>query len=576
MQQLLSESFFNTKDLSVKGNKIAGLYAKADVVNENVRLYKYRLWDILLNHRPEFRKKLESRRVLGELGHPDIVDTTLRDVSHIVTALELQKNGDVYGESEILDTPSGRILRVLYEARVELGISSRGYLPEGVNLIPEGNYLVVPDEYELITFDFVIDPSSPGAFPKLQESVQTNLKTILTESRKYINKDVVHFITNYPKEDTVQESKDPSTKAMELLVPGYAEYHNLLGAIISELRDRCLLSESLISGLVNKGELSGNIVKNLSKRYITSEGIIKEFADQLQEVQSEKDLAVSVMDHMKDRYLQAESIIGALSSSSQISEEMLDDMTKRCNVLEASLEEMRDFALVAEGTVEQLKKIEGVAEATVDSLVKDKKMLSNLVEEISHRYFVAEAVASTLYSVVNELKQQLDVSFEVISSLRDKEDSSGAIQEATVKDLKSKVNQGKQELSHLKGVNEDYSRVIGDLRARYTLAEKVIASLQGDKGTAVPKEPEEPEEKYFEGVASAYRITVSEAKDIYHRCGRSQKAFEFFLKEKKRLLSRPYSEMPYMVDEEDEDLLDTPKSLDEEVEKISRLVARSL
>ena len=186
---------------------VAGQFSKADLRNENGRVYRKSMWENVLQ-RPYIKDALAKRKMLGELGHPDKIETTPLNVSHIVTALELRPDGEIYGEAEILDTPSGKVLKTLYEAGVTMGISSRGYLPEGSNLYAEGEDLIVPDDYELITFDFVIDPSSQGAEPvKVSESTKAKLTNILTESRDKLNSDMISYIEGL---NVIKESKGTS------------------------------------------------------------------------------------------------------------------------------------------------------------------------------------------------------------------------------------------------------------------------------------------------------------------------------------------------------------------------------
>ena len=66
----------------------------------------------------------------------------------------------VVGRIEILDTPCGKILQSLIEAGVTLGISSRGV----GSTKSRGDSQVVQDDFQLICFDMVSEPSTPGRF----------------------------------------------------------------------------------------------------------------------------------------------------------------------------------------------------------------------------------------------------------------------------------------------------------------------------------------------------------------------------------------------------------------------------
>ena len=86
----------------------------------------------------------------------------------------------VYGTVEVLNTPSGMILQSLIESGVKLGISSRGV---GTTK-KQGDYQVVQDDFQLICWDFVSEPSTPGAFmiPEGKIITETDLKTVFRKS----------------------------------------------------------------------------------------------------------------------------------------------------------------------------------------------------------------------------------------------------------------------------------------------------------------------------------------------------------------------------------------------------------
>ena len=78
---------------------------------------------------------------------------------------------NVMGKAKVLDTPSGQVLRSLVDAGVSIGISSRGM---GSVSESQGN-TVVEDDFQLICFDFVSEPSTPGAF-MMKEAKEFNNK----------------------------------------------------------------------------------------------------------------------------------------------------------------------------------------------------------------------------------------------------------------------------------------------------------------------------------------------------------------------------------------------------------------
>ena len=84
----------------------------------------------------------------------------LKNASHLVTDIWWDNN-NVMGKVKVLDTPSGRILKDLVSSGVKLGISSRGLGSVSESLSGE---TIVEDDFQLICFDFVSEPSTPNAF----------------------------------------------------------------------------------------------------------------------------------------------------------------------------------------------------------------------------------------------------------------------------------------------------------------------------------------------------------------------------------------------------------------------------
>lgn len=95
----------------------------------------------------------------GNCDHPDSSVVELKKVSHIIREAWMEGN-TCYGTVEILDTPMGKILQSLTESGVTLGISSRGV----GSTKKDGDSQVVQEDFQLICWDFVAEPSTPGAF----------------------------------------------------------------------------------------------------------------------------------------------------------------------------------------------------------------------------------------------------------------------------------------------------------------------------------------------------------------------------------------------------------------------------
>jgi len=135
---------------------LTGVMQRAEARNGNGRRYPR---PVLEREVENYKKLVRDRRAVGELDHPDSDVVNLKNASHLVT--DVWWDGDeVRGKVQILKTPSGQILRNLIDSGVKLGISSRGL----GSVASAGGDTIVQDDFQLICFDFVSEPSTTGAF----------------------------------------------------------------------------------------------------------------------------------------------------------------------------------------------------------------------------------------------------------------------------------------------------------------------------------------------------------------------------------------------------------------------------
>lgn len=162
---LLKEETFHTNpeveilsegDIKVKNYYLNGCFMQTETLNKNGRIYPRPILEKELNR---YQSLIESKRALGELGHPDTPTINLPLVSHVITNLKFENN-DVIGKTKILDTPNGRIVKTFIDEGIVLGMSSRGM----GSLKQESSANIVQDDYHLATIDIVAEPSAPGAF----------------------------------------------------------------------------------------------------------------------------------------------------------------------------------------------------------------------------------------------------------------------------------------------------------------------------------------------------------------------------------------------------------------------------
>jgi hypothetical protein len=185
--QSLNEAKLNpTKNLVVEG-----IVQRADAKNENGRVYPKNIL-----HR-EVEKyiagPIAQNRALGELDHPESSVISLKNVCHNIKQLWWEGD-DLFGRIEVLNTPSGNILKDLLMNNITVGISSRGM--GSVKQLGE-NTVEVQDDFDLVCWDFVSTPSTHGAYMKPVSLAEGKQYTDVT-SDKYskINALVTDIICN--------------------------------------------------------------------------------------------------------------------------------------------------------------------------------------------------------------------------------------------------------------------------------------------------------------------------------------------------------------------------------------------
>ena len=163
--------------------EVEGVMQRAKAENQNGRVYSK---DILVREAKKYMEEFVKRgNAFGELDHPESPVVSLKNASHVVKDL-YWKGNDLMGKVELLNTPAGNIVKEIIKAGHTIGISSRG--TGSVNQTNEG-HLEVQDDFDLVCWDFVSNPSTHGAFMnpislqegKVKVSKYSNLDSIIND-----------------------------------------------------------------------------------------------------------------------------------------------------------------------------------------------------------------------------------------------------------------------------------------------------------------------------------------------------------------------------------------------------------
>ena len=139
---------------------------KYGVENRNGRVYPE---SILRKEAENYLKLIKDKRAMGEADHPESSIVSISRISHNV--VELWWEGNVLmGKLEIIMSPGfvnqgiisceGDQVANLLRKGLKIGVSSRGV----GSLQKENGKNIVQDDFELICWDVVTSPSTPGSW----------------------------------------------------------------------------------------------------------------------------------------------------------------------------------------------------------------------------------------------------------------------------------------------------------------------------------------------------------------------------------------------------------------------------
>lgn len=173
---------------------VYAVFQKFGIENANGRIYPE---DVLKKQVAVYQQKINEKRAYGETNHPDSRTSVNLDLISM-NILELHWEGQtLVGQLEVITTPGFRKYGIvstpgdatanLLLQGLKIGVSSRGV---GSVEHKFGKY-IVGDDYEIICWDFVSDPSTPNAWvdsdkEKLNPYLENteNKKPILSENTK--------------------------------------------------------------------------------------------------------------------------------------------------------------------------------------------------------------------------------------------------------------------------------------------------------------------------------------------------------------------------------------------------------
>lgn len=235
--------------------------AAENTVSQNETFYSTQLWasQNALGKGGKFideNGKLKPSTLYGSADHPIDEDVNkmlplIKESAIVWKDIKRNDDGTYDGTADILNTPNGKVIKVLLDYVKEngggdvLGVSSRG-LGES-RRVNEGYSEIIPESYELLAFDFVFNPSFSNQ-ASLVESKRFNQQPITEAIRKLADDDKDHasFYQEYAEileeevdsvntKEIQNEVSETNTKALKDFIKSLKVEINKLNNALFEL-----------------------------------------------------------------------------------------------------------------------------------------------------------------------------------------------------------------------------------------------------------------------------------------------------------------------------------------------------
>jgi len=524
----------NSKHKGVIG-KIGGIGADSNEPTRNGRRYPLQLWQNV-EKSEYFIEGMKNRTLIGEADHPtERLDYSVTEGAVVLTKYEIQNNGQVYTEFDILDTIPGRTVKTYFDAGCKLGVSSRGL---GEEVMLNGEKIIDPETYQFYCFDVVAFPAVKSARMDLIESTspkkQVLINSINGEIKKCKSIDEVLFIESMSK--GVNLYLDEIRESIEIKKKELSENNEddnvktLATSIVDKIKNRenktaqdIQLCDFLSAWLDKKNENIANLFNKLKEENdkLDKNNKIKisgpndnsdedtpEVVDRqpdnnleiLAELQESDKINVSKINKLKTQLEQKNAIIRNLLAKYHVKTETLHSIKESHEWLKNEKDKDDKINSENESLKEQLSQVT----SKYEKLQEVNKNFLSMFEELNSNTLSIKQENDSLKKRVNTLKRNNIAITENYKSLVN-ENKQLKENIKTYKDANNQVKVLNENVIQLKQQNENLK---SDNEKRVIAQEKLISQLN-NKNKNLNKKYIESLDKYISSVCMKYNLNRS-------------------------------------------------------------------
>lgn len=469
MSEILIETRLNSLRLNEshtvrKGclGRLEGICADYANPTRNGRLYGRTLWEKVFNN-DLIKESLESKTLIGELDHPEERFEPLAKEACVVMT-DYKFNDDeqvVYGGFDILDTPSGRILKSLVDYGCIMGVSSRG---QGDLITKDGYEEVDPETYDFACFDVVTTPAVVTA----RQHVTENVKKQDKQKLKRLNKSII---------EQINESTTNSELDIILRVVESANLSNL-AEIKSAIRNK---RKSIVEGKT----ISNKTKTDLQNAKTENKNLKKELESlQIKTINEQKKLRSSAS-NLASQVLAYKHRESRLMETVESQRDKINNLQQQINAKRDTISEMRtknsDLESQLESLHESIKETMFKYDAALnneshlrESLNEATQNSNNLTESIVDKDAQLKAKDAT----IKELKEKLAASEKLVLESKEKAKQDSETKNKALVESKRKITENSKLLESFK------NHYIESICKQYGIDSAVIKSTINENTTA--------------------------------------------------------------------------------------------
>jgi hypothetical protein len=433
---ILEKSSNNLKTTKDGGEYfLEGVAAVFGVENSNHRIYEENEY---LPHLDYLKKKIEQNRLVGELDHPKEFDVSLKNISHVITDLNYDKNDrNVKIKVKLLDTPAGKIAKSLIDAGVPISISSRA-----AGNVKENKKVEIK---KIFTYDLVADPGFENAqLERVYESLGSHMPS------ESVKDSIISSLTNINESFGLRKNSNTqiyrikdTEKISRLLKENVNNSKNMDNNFVTaeELNEYSLILKKEMDSL--KNELK-SVSKGTSSTNTTSDSALEERIQRLEKYSEY--LAENLESAIKYGDYLAENLEGSISYNKYLAEN-----------LDKSISYAKYLAEHVDGNISYS---EYIAENLDNNIAYSKYLAENLDRNITYSEYLAENLDKNI-SYSEYLGENLDKNISYSEYLAENLDKNISYSEYLAENLDNNISYSDYLAENL-DKNISYSDYLGE------------------------------------------------------------------------------------------------------------------